>query len=183
MELIAFIAVSLDGYIARPDGGLDWLPEPGTGVDDCGFSALLEQVDTLVMGRRTFEQAIAFGEWPYGALPVVVVSRQWRRLPSAAPPTARLATDLTALVASLAGERVKRVYVDGGQIIRQCLQAGLLTEITVTTVPVVLGEGIALFDTTCRGARLAVTHTRRCGPGLSQTRYRVIAAPGDAGCR
>ena len=73
-----FIATSLDGYIARADGRLDWLSEANSMVpvgEDCGFRAFMESVDALIMGRKTYEQVLSFGEWPYGKTPVIVLSR------------------------------------------------------------------------------------------------------------
>jgi dihydrofolate reductase len=80
-----FIATSLDGFISRSDGRIDWLDDANRLVpldEDCGFAEFLSGVDALVMGRNTFEQVLSFPEWPYGSKPVVVLSRSLRSLPA-----------------------------------------------------------------------------------------------------
>ena len=82
----AFIATSLDGFIARLDGSIDWLNQANAAVprgEDCGYMAFMETVDGLVMGRNTFEQVLSFGEWPYGEKKVVVLSRTGVAVPEA----------------------------------------------------------------------------------------------------
>jgi dihydrofolate reductase len=83
-----FVATSLDGFIARSDGNIDWLNDANAAIpegEDCGYQKFMSDIDTLVMGRNTFEQVLTFGEWPYGTTPVVVMSRRGIALPSDIP--------------------------------------------------------------------------------------------------
>jgi dihydrofolate reductase len=143
-----YMACSLDGYIAGPDDDLSWLapppgaPEPTGGL---GFEAFMAQVGAMLMGRRTHDVVAAMGVWPYGDIPVLVTTR--RPLTPAAPTVRAQAGDIADLIAAArqaAGER--DVYLDGGDLIRQALDAGLVDELVITVVPVLLAGGIRLFD-------------------------------------
>lgn len=138
-----FIACSIDGFIAGPDDDLSWLPEPTQ--DDHGFGEFFADIGALLMGRRTYEVLEGFdGPWPYEDRPVLVATH---RPMSPSQPTIRpVEGDITALVEQAreaAGDR--DVYLDGGVLIRQGLDARLVDEITLTLVPVILGQGAALF--------------------------------------
>lgn len=113
-----FIATSLDGFISRTDGSIDWLDEANTRVpagEDCGYEQFMSAVDALVMGRHTFELAHSFGEWPYGQTPVVVLSTRLNSLPSRVPSTVYLSSEApAALVARLSGQGMSHLYIDGG---------------------------------------------------------------------
>lgn len=169
-----FIATSLDGYIARPDGTLDWLPPiPETG-DDYGYHAFMADVDALVMGRNTYEVILSFGPWPYAGKRVVVLST------SQPPVPAELATAVEvtaaapeALLARLAAEGVRKVYLDGGRTIQGFLAAGLVDELIVSRVPVLLGAGIPLFGPLEHDIALDHLTTKAHPSGLVQSRYRV----------
>lgn len=144
-----FLAVSLDGFIAREDGSIDWLERAQGEVapgDDLGYAAFFAGVDALVMGRRTFDTVRGFPSWPYGDRRVVVCSRGPVAIPPALGPqvTASSASPADLLVA-LRAEGVGHVYVDGGETIRRFLAADLVDELTITTIPVLLGRGRPLF--------------------------------------
>jgi dihydrofolate reductase len=172
-----FIATSLDGYISRSDGSIDWLNganallPPG---EDCGFAIFMTTVDALVMGRHTFEMAMSFDPWPYGSLPVVVLSTRLKVLPARTPATVSLFSGSPeALVLDLAGRGLNRLYIDGGLTIQSFLAAGLIDEITITTIPVLLGTGKPLFGALPTDVRLEHVSTRSYPFGFVQTRYRV----------
>lgn len=179
MKCSVFIATSLDGFIARLNGGLDWLPEAGGtfGSEDYGYRAFFDSVDALVMGRNTYELARLFKEWPYCGKPVVVLSSQYpgtlTRLMEGAD---GISASPAALVALLAGRGARHLYVDGGKTIQGFLDAGLIHELTITRVPVLLGEGIPLFGRLARDIRLDHLETRSYANGLVQSRYRVTPA-------
>jgi dihydrofolate reductase len=176
----AFIATSLDGFIARQDGSIDWLDEANALVpaaEDCGYEAFMSTVDGLVMGRRTFEQVLSFEHWPYGETPVYVLSRTLSELPKTVPASARLVRGSPAEVASmLSGHGHRRLYLDGGVTIQHFLAAGLVTELTVTTIPVLIGSGRALFGPLARDVRLRHLATRAYPFGFVQSRYAVVGA-------
>jgi dihydrofolate reductase len=166
-----FIATSLDGFIARPNDDLDWLP-PGGG-EEHGYNAFIATVDALVIGRRTYEKVLTFDSWPYGEKPVFVLST---RALAAAPPGAlveRLSGAPAEIVSLLAGRGVQHVYVDGGITIQRFLQAGLIQRLIITRIPVLLGAGIPLFGALERDVALTHVRTRQFASGMVQSEYLV----------
>jgi len=170
-----YIATSLDGFIARPDGGLDWLKHD-SGGDDYGFYDFMSTVDTLVMGRNSYETVLTFGEWPYEGTPVVVMSQT---LDNAAIPqhlTGKVeitADTPKALVEKLGNEGRKHLYIDGGKIIRSFLNEGLIQELIISRIPVLIGQGIPLFGPLDNDIQLTHLETKTYPSGLVQSRYRV----------
>jgi len=176
-----FIAASLDGFIARPDGSIDWLDQANRRVpkgEDCGYGQFMSTVDALVMGRHTFELARSFGEWPYGQTPVLVLSSRMKSLPDGIPDTVRLSNEApAALVARLSARGMKHLYVDGGLTIQRFLSDALIDEITITRIPVLIGSGRPLFGPLSEDVWLEHISTRAFDFGFVQTKYRVVKAP------
>lgn len=142
---MSYIATSVDGFIATPGGGLEWLdhiPQPeGT---DFGYERFISSVDVLVMGRNTFDVVMGFDGWPY-ELPVIVMTQSLSEVPEKAV-TAELSSRAPRdLIADLAERGYTGAYVDGGNLITSFLDEGLLDDLIVTQVPVVLGAGVPLF--------------------------------------
>ncbi|MCP4337896.1 MAG: dihydrofolate reductase [Desulfobulbaceae bacterium] len=177
VKVSVYIATSLDGFIARSNGELDWLDEANGMVpegEDCGFMDFMNSVDTLLMGRKTFEKVLSFGQWPYGDTPVVVLSRNPITFPDHLPSTVSHSSEQSEkLLKRLAGEGVKHVYVDGGKTIQGFLSEGLVTEITVTVIPVILGEGIPLFGSLKDDIHLTHIRTTAFDFGFVQSTYAV----------
>lgn len=175
-----FIATSLDGFIARNDGAIDWLDRANATVtpgEDCGYSAFMSSVDALVMGRNTFELAVSFPEWPYGSTPLIVLSRSLSTLPPQTPPTVSLSSLHPADLASELGSKgLRHLYVDGGLTIQSFLAAGLIDDITITTIPVLLGSGKPLFGSLSTDVSLKHISTRAFDFGFVQSTYRVAKA-------
>lgn len=169
-----FIACSQDGFIAGPDDDLSWLPQPPEG-EDYGYAAFMAGIGALLMGRNTYRVVEGFeGPWPYGETPVLVATR--RPLEPKAPTVRAVQGNIAALLAEAdAAAQGKDVYVDGGELIRQALRAGLLDELIISYVPVLLGGGAPLFDSVEDRARLELLETKEL-PGLIQYRYRARAA-------
>jgi len=168
-----FIATSLDGFIARPDDDLDWLP-PGGG-EEHGYEAFMATVDALVIGRRTYEKVLTFDTWPYGEKPVVVLST---RPLAPAPPEAVVECMSGApaeIVSRLAARGVRHIYVDGGITIQRFLEAGLIQRLIITRIPVLLGSGIPLFGPLQRDIVLQHVGTRQYASGMVQSEYVVVA--------
>jgi dihydrofolate reductase len=166
-----FIGTSLDGFIAREDGDLEWLTSRGEAAGgDLGYQEFIDGIDAVVMGRGTYEAGLAFEAWPHEGRYVAVLSTT---LPPGADPRVTVFRGLDDLVAGLAGRGVKSVYVDGGQAVRAFLRAGMVDHLTITTVPVLLGTGIPLFGPL--GGDVALTHvsTTVHGAGVVQSTYRV----------
>ncbi len=162
-----FLAVSLDGFIARPDGRLDWL-EPFQAPH--GYQAFLQSVDSLLVGRATWAVASSYPEWPWSGKRVVVLTH--RPLEARHGEVAR-AEAVSQVLEWLESQGARRVYVDGGAVVSQCLAAGLLDELTVNVVPIVLGEGLRLFQGALPERRLTLASTQAYPSGLVQLRYRV----------
>lgn len=177
MRASVFIATSLDGYIARPDGSIDWLPAPDPGGDeDYGYRAFIDSVDVLVMGRHTYETALGFEAWPYAGTPVVVLSHRPLDVPDAlAGSVERMAGPPAAIIRRLAGRGAEHLYVDGGQTIQGFLAAGCIDRLIITVVPVLLGDGLPLFGPLPHDVPLTHVATQSFPSGLVQHRYRVEA--------
>ncbi|QDF98414.1 deaminase [Azoarcus sp. DD4] len=175
-----FIATSLDGYISRADGAIDWLEAANAVVppgEDCGYAAFMDTVDVLVMGRNTFELVLGFPEWPYGDKRLIVLTSRPLALPATLPSTVSVSNETpAALTARLAGEGVRRIYVDGGITIQRFLAAGLIADLTVTTIPVLLGSGRRLFGALDADVALELVASRAYPFGFVQSTYRVRRA-------
>ncbi len=176
----SFIATSLDGYIARQDGGLDWLDAANQSVtpgEDCGYATYMESIDALVKGRSTFEKVASFPEWPYGGLPVYVLSRGWTALPARTPASVRLHNgSLDDLLTRAAQDGCRGLYVDGGKTVQAFIQARLLAEITVTTIPILIGNGRRLLVDLPDDVALQRIVTQAYPFGFVQSRYKLLYA-------
>lgn len=142
-----YIATSLDGYIADANDGLDWLNTiPNPEGDDMGFADFMNRIDALLMGRRTFEVISAFGgEWPY-KVPVFVLSNSLSEIPRVLKDKVTLIKGEPAeLVRELSQQGFEHLYIDGGATIQSFLQADLIDELIITTMPILLGDGVPLF--------------------------------------
>ena len=178
IQASVFIATSLDGFIAREDGSIDWLDKANAGVppgEDFGYVVFFASVDVLIMGRNAYEQVRTFGEWPYGDKRVVVLSRHPMMIPAELAKTVSSSSETPdALVRRLAGEGAKRLYVDGGVTIQRFLAAGLIDDLTITLIPVLLGAGKPFFGPL--GNDISLTHqatkTFECC-GFVQVIYRI----------
>jgi dihydrofolate reductase len=172
-----FIATSLDGFIARSDGRIDWLDEANRLVpagEDCGFAKFFASVDALVIGRVSFETVLQFPEWPYGSKPVYVLTRSLIRLPPNVPGSVQLLTTVPEEVVRFCEARGhQHLYIDGGKTIQGFLSAGLIDELTITVIPVLLGEGIPLFGKLPSDLRLKHVFAHPYPFGFVQNHYAV----------
>jgi dihydrofolate reductase len=172
-----FIATSLDGFIAREDGGIDWLPpvDDGSGKgDDYGYGPFFDSVDTLVMGRNTFELVRTFGSWPYGDRRVVVLTTRPLEVPEWAEGRVEaMSGPVREVVRRLAERGAAHLYVDGGKTVQSFLAEGLIQRMVVSRIPVLLGRGIPLFGPLPGDVRLRHVATRAYDSGLVQSEYEV----------
>lgn len=166
-----YIASSIDGYIARKDGNLDWLQYVHPGDEDYGFKKFISTIDAVVMGRNTYEVVAGFDEWAYKDKRVIVLSNT---LPKVRKEAELFSGQLTELLAKLHAENIKHIWIDGGITVSRFLEAGLVDDITVSIIAMVLGSGIPLFSTMNRehSCRLISTQSYPCG--LVQLRYEVL---------
>lgn len=171
MKASVFVGTSLDGFIARPNGALDFLDAGGN--EPHGYDEFMASVDALVIGRHTFDTVLGFGGWAYGKKPVFVLSN--RPLPPVPPGAVveRLAGEPAAIVAQLEARGVRHAYVDGGITIQRFLRAGLIQRLIVSRVPVLIGTGIPLFGHLPHDIPLRHIATRHYRSGLVQSEYEV----------
>jgi dihydrofolate reductase len=175
-----FIATSLDGFIARANGDLDWLTgaESPTTEQDYGYQEFMDTVDTIVLGRNTFELVLTFDTWPYGGKKVVVLSSKHSALPPHLVDSVEwLSLSPQRLVERLAAQGATHLYVDGGKTIQGFLNAGLIDELIITRVPVLIGTGVPLFGPLDHDVRLTHTATQQFENGFVQSKYRVAGIP------
>ena len=176
-KVSVFIATSLDGYIARPDGDIDWLHEvePLDGDNDAGYGAFFDSIDVLVMGRGSFDKVLEFDEWPYQSKPVVVISKSLTEVPEKLRDRVRIdASPPQELVEKLSQEGYKRMYLDGGKVIQSFLRDGLVDDLTLTIIPVLIGEGRPLFGPLQKDIKLRLIGTRSWDNGFVQSKYDLL---------
>jgi dihydrofolate reductase len=168
-----FIGTSVDGFIARPNGDLDFLPEGGG--EPHGYDEFMANIDVLVIGRKTFETVLAFPAWPYGDKRVVVLSSRPLDLSAARGGVVeQMDGPPSEIVSKLAASGARQLYVDGGITIQGFLRAGLVQRLIITKVPVLIGDGIPLFGVLPHDIRLRQVATQAYASGLVQTEYDVI---------
>jgi dihydrofolate reductase len=173
VQASVFIGTSVDGFIARTNGDLDFLP-PGGG-EPHGYEEFMDTVDALVIGRKTFETVLAFDTWPYGAKPVFVLStRQLAPAPAGAV-VEHMSGDPAEIASRLDARGIRHVYVDGGVTIQCFLRAGLIQRLIITRVPVLIGDGVPLFGILPHDIHLRHIATRHYPSGLVQSEYQVAA--------
>jgi dihydrofolate reductase len=168
MMVSVFVGASVDGFIARLNDDLDFLDEGGS--EPHGYEEFMAGIDTLVIGRRTFEKVMTFGEWPYGGKRVVVLSSRPLDLPDTAE---QMSGPPAEIVARLAAGGVRSVYLDGGVTIQRFLREGLIQRLIVSRVPVLIGQGIPLFGNLPHDVRLRHVATRHFAGGLVQSEYHI----------
>lgn len=175
-EVIYFVAQSVDGFIATPDGGIGWLaPFEGAG-EDYGYSAFYASVDAVLVGRRTYEQSLTFGEWPYPGKPVWVFSRAPR---DPGRPDVTVTDRAPAdVLADLDARGVRRAWlVGGGELAGAFHRERLITGCVISIVPVVLGAGVPLFGAGGGSEALALAGAHTYASGIVQLRYHRADSP------
>jgi len=174
MIVSVFIGTSVDGFIARQNGSYDFLPEGGG--EPHGYDEFMASVDTLVIGRKTFEAVLALPAWPYGGKNVVVLSSKPVDCSGVRGHTIQhMAGPPVEIVAAVAAKGAQHVYVDGGITIQRFLRDGLVQRLIITRVPVLIGERIPLFGSLPRDLRLRHVATQQYNSGLVQSDYHVIS--------
>ncbi len=172
MTVSVFVGTSVDGFIARPNGDLDFLPA-GDG-EPHGYDEFIASVDALVIGRATFETVLAFPVWPYGSKRVVVLSSRQLDLSAVRGGVVeQMAGPPAEIVSKLAASGAHHLYVDGGITIQGFLRAGLVQRLIITRVPVLIGKGIPLFGALPRDLRLRHVATQHYPSGLVKSEYHV----------
>ena len=172
MRASVFVGTSVDGFIARANGDLDFLPAGGG--EPHGYDEFIASVDTIVIGRNTFEIVLKFDEWPYGDKRVVVLSSRPLDLSVVIGGVVEQMSGAPAeIVAKLAATGAQHLYIDGGITVQEFLRAGLIQRLIVTRVPVLIGQGIPLFGSLPHDIPLQHVATRQYPSGLVQSEYIV----------
>jgi dihydrofolate reductase len=174
MTVSVFVGTSVDGFIARPNGDLDFLPAGGG--EPHGYDEFMASVDALVIGRKTFETVLGFATWPYGNKRVVVLSSEQVDFSAVRGGVVeQMGGSPAEIVSKLAASGAHHLYVDGGITIQGFLRAGLVQRLIITRVPVLIGDGIPLFGTLPRDLRLNHVATQHYPSGLVKSEYRIAA--------
>jgi len=184
MKCSVFIATSLDGFIAKSDGSVEWLHSAGnTKVDmgknaDMGFSDYVSSVDCMIMGRKCMDVISSMNltpeQWPYGKLRIIVLSNSLSEAPTNMKGKVELYSgNLNTLVTQLESEGFKHAYIDGGATIQGFLKLKLIDEITITKAPLLLGEGISLFGNTGHEIHLTEAKATAFPNNFVQLNYTV----------
>ncbi|HEX6574499.1 MAG TPA: dihydrofolate reductase family protein [Gemmatimonadaceae bacterium] len=170
-KIIAYLATSADGFIARPDGDVSWLDRPRP-KDEYGMPAFLKSVDTVVMGRSTYDAGQQLGGALIHGKKNIVLSRT---LPSYGVPGAAVESGAPeSLAARLRNEQGKNVWLMGGAVVFSAfLEAGALDELVIHVVPVLIGTGIPLLDAKPRQVELKLKSTRRFTDGVVRLHYEI----------
>lgn len=176
-----YLGASLDLRIAREDGRVDWLEQfHDASVGDYGYAAFFATVDTLLIGRATYDMVSGFPQWPYEGKRVVVVTHR----PVAPRENVETAEGrLSAVLERLASRGAKHVYLDGGQVVRQGLAEDVVDTLTLSLVPLVLGSGRALFENGLPTRRFSLLGAQSFPTGLVQLRYQRADSAADAAGR
>lgn len=175
-KISVYIATSIDGYIAKPDGGLDWLEKmtpPEGSREDYGFYAHMAEIDTMVIGRGTYEIASSVVDWPYAGKRVVVLSSS---LVAVREDAELYSGDIVELTKKLYEEGARHIYIDGGVTISQFLNVGMVDEMIISIVPVVLGKGMPLFSCVGKESWFKLISAEACSNGMAQLKYRSVIA-------
>ena len=177
-ECAVFVGVSLDGFIARPNGDLDWLMGDGGGDSaEYGYNKFIAAIDAIVMGRRTFEKVLTLGKWYYGDKRVIVMSHQpidVSVVQAREGVVEQMAGAPSEIVSKLAASGASRLYIDGGITIQQFLRAGLIHRLIISRLPVLIGQGIPLFGSLSRDVPLRHVRTLTYPGGMVQSEYHVV---------
>jgi dihydrofolate reductase len=180
VKVSVFVATSIDGFIARKDGALDWLDKASKGVqksEDCGFNAFLSSVDAMIMGRKTFEFVRDSGQWPYRGKKLIILSSGTTSVPESLKDDVTISHEKPKpLLKRLSQDGIQHVYVDGGKTINGFLNEQLIDEIIITVMPVSIGQGIALFDHSNGDIELTLRSSKTYTGGIVQLHYTVAKA-------
>ena len=184
MKCSVYIATSVDGFIAKPDGNIDWLHTCGDSTAimgdqaDMGFNSFLASVDCIIMGRKCMEVIAKMNltpeQWPYGNIRIIALSNTLKEAPNSMKDRVEMYSgDLNTLVSKLENEGFKHAYIDGGMTIQNFIDLKLINEMTITKAPILLGEGISLFGKSNHGIRLTQAEAIAFPNDFIQLKYNV----------
>lgn len=175
-DVVYYVACSLDGYIATPDGDVDWLNPFQASGEDYGFVEFYSSMDGLLMGSRTYEVALKQGHWRASDKPSWVFTH--RDLPLADPSVTLTSEDPAQVIESLGARGLKRVWLmGGGELAASFRMLGLISHYMIAIIPVVLGKGIPLFAAASRQDTLRLVEAKPYPNGVIQLNYELKPEP------
>ena len=158
MKTSVYIGTSLDGFIAKKDGNIDWLTQYADNNAIHAYEEFMNRIDAIVIGRGTFEKILSFSSWPYEKK-AFVLSTSLKQLPDTLREKAvLLSMKPKELLTYLSGMGFSSIYVDGGKVIQGFLEEDLIDDLVISKVPLLIGNGIPLFG--FLGADLQFKHIR-----------------------
>jgi dihydrofolate reductase len=173
IKVSVYIAESVDGFIARPNGEIDWLTSSENRTD-YGYAEFIASVDHIIMGRNTYEKVLTFDAWLYEKKVIVLTSRDLTVPNDLAGKVEALHAAPREVLEELEPRGARHIYLDGGATIQSFLRAGLVDEMTITTIPVLIGEGLPLFGALHADVKLALLRSESFDNGFVQNKYRVL---------
>lgn len=170
-KVIVYIACSVDGYIAGPNDDLSFLSIVEQEGEDYGYAAFIQNIDTMIVGRKTYEKVQSMGlEYPPAGKMLYVITR------SPKPDSGHVkfySGGLAALVQTLRSEPGMHIYCDGGaEIVNQLLKLNLVDELIISVIPTLLGSGTQLFDSGLQEQKLTLFSSKQFDKGLVQLHYK-----------
>ena len=173
LKVSVYIATSLDGFIARKNGDIDWLTG-GEGGENYGYAEFMSGIDHIVMGRNTYEKVLTFGGWPYAKKVTVLSSRNLTIPPNLSDKVEALNLSPRELINEMDTRSAKHIYLDGGVTIQRFLREGLVDKMTITTIPILIGEGLPLFGKLDGDVKLELIRSESFKNGFVQNKYRTL---------
>lgn len=172
-KVILYIAMSLDGYIARQDGDIDWLSMVEQSGEDYGYGDFIKTVDTVILGRKTYDKVMSFGiGFPHADKECYIITR--KEMPTEGK-IIFYNNSLKVMIAGLKNKPGKNIFVDGGaEIINELMREHLFDEYIISIIPIILGEGIRLFNGSCPEEKITLLSSRQYESGLLQIHYRKV---------
>ncbi|MFN6563499.1 MAG: dihydrofolate reductase family protein [Nostoc sp. ChiSLP01] len=171
MKVTLYIATSLDGYIARNNGGIDWLSIVETQEEDYGYAAFYHSIDAIVLGSKTYELGLSFEQWPYPDKKSFVFTQ--RNLKCDREDVVFVSDTVTHALENIKTEGFKNIWlVGGGALINSFLSHSLIDEYIISIIPIILGDGIRLFPPPTPEEKLEFINSKQYPSGLIQLRYR-----------
>ncbi|HEY3146258.1 MAG TPA: dihydrofolate reductase family protein [Dongiaceae bacterium] len=173
LEIVYYAAASLDGFIATPDGGVDWLPPIEAEGEDYGYYDFYGSIDAIVMGSATYENILRQAAWPYAGKPCWVFTRQRRYAKSSNADVTFTAAPPEHIAEEIAGLGSKRAWiVGGGKLAASFRERGLITTYGIGIVPTIVGTGIRLLEARGPLDRLTLSGCQAYPDGVVMLWYR-----------